>query len=523
MRTATPMWAAWPRQIEKTGAKALLRSIGILGTCIKEAPEFGGRRRHADAQKPAEIRCERAQAPPARHVRFHRQKRLRRRRADHAPDPLADPREARRRLHRGRDSRAGQRQAREVPRSGRRPFGSARAVPEGARRVDDARATTRSRTRPSTTRAAASSSGIRKLLQPILKLFFNPNPLIDALHIQSKLNDSYNHSEALYYELIHNLVLETTRLGIEVKNLKMRVESMSSRLDFDERRARALEGVVQYRPGAVPPLQPPARAVRRASRCTGDRRRAGGTAGAPAASPRTAAARISVEAPEAPKRRRAPPADAGRARGDRGRGSVRARAAGSRLIAATSDPTSREARASSFSATAPTSTAGPSCTPATSPSACRGTPRSRSLTTCARDYVTWRNELPGRRRARQRRPGPPLSGQPRTPAARFRPPLAAWSSSSRTPIADELAWLESEGPASPALIDYVARSAVALRLRPLLQLSLLPRVARRAARRRARRSWSRPPSAIRRSGCRSSARSSGACARSCTTRPKSAR
>jgi len=37
----------------------------------------------------------------------------------------------------------------------------------------------------------------------------------------------------------------------------MQVESMSSRLDFDERRARALEGVVQYRPGAVPPLQPP--------------------------------------------------------------------------------------------------------------------------------------------------------------------------------------------------------------------------------------------------------------------------
>ena len=99
---------------------------------------------------------------------------------------------------------------------------------------------------------------IRKLLQPILKLFFNPNPLIEALHIQSGLNDWYNHSEALYYELIHNLVLETTRLGIEVKNLKMRVESMSSRLDFDERRARALEGVVQYRPGAVPPLQPPA-------------------------------------------------------------------------------------------------------------------------------------------------------------------------------------------------------------------------------------------------------------------------
>ena len=102
---------------------------------------------------------------------------------------------------------------------------------------------------------------IRKILQPILKLFFNPNPLIEVLHKQSKLNDSFLHSEALYYELIHNLVLETTRMGIEVKNLKMRVESMSSRLDFDERRARALEGVVQYRAGAVAPLQPPASAA----------------------------------------------------------------------------------------------------------------------------------------------------------------------------------------------------------------------------------------------------------------------
>ncbi|HEU4936727.1 MAG TPA: hypothetical protein VFT39_09765 [Vicinamibacterales bacterium] len=98
---------------------------------------------------------------------------------------------------------------------------------------------------------------IRRLLRPVLKLFFNPNPLIDALHIQSKLNAQQAALEPLYYEVIHNLVLETTRLGIDVKNLKMRVESMSSRLDFDERRARALEGVVQYRPGAVAPLQPP--------------------------------------------------------------------------------------------------------------------------------------------------------------------------------------------------------------------------------------------------------------------------
>lgn len=98
---------------------------------------------------------------------------------------------------------------------------------------------------------------IRKLLRPVLKLFFNPNPLIDALHIQSKLNAAYAANEPLQFEIIHNLVLELTRTTIEVKSLKMRLESMASRLDFDERRARALEGVVQYRPGAVPPLQPP--------------------------------------------------------------------------------------------------------------------------------------------------------------------------------------------------------------------------------------------------------------------------
>src|SRR5207249_3891806 len=95
----------------------------------------------------------------------------------------------------------------------------------------------------------------RRLLQPILKLFFKPNPLIQALHIQSRLNtinaerESARHGiDQLYYELIHNLVLETTRAGIEVKNLKMRVESLGSRVEFNERRARALESVVIYKP-----------------------------------------------------------------------------------------------------------------------------------------------------------------------------------------------------------------------------------------------------------------------------------
>jgi hypothetical protein len=114
---------------------------------------------------------------------------------------------------------------------------------------------------------------IRTLLNPILKLFLNPNPLIQALHIQSELNTRNAKREeldTLHYELMHNLVLELTRLGIEVKNLKMRVESMSSRLDFDERRARALEGVVMYRPGAAAPLQPPAAEEAKTGEAPGD-------------------------------------------------------------------------------------------------------------------------------------------------------------------------------------------------------------------------------------------------------------
>src|SRR6186997_555346 len=96
---------------------------------------------------------------------------------------------------------------------------------------------------------------IRRLLNPLLKLFFNPNPLIQALHIQSQLNTMTVERDAarrglvqLQYEVLHNLVLETTRLGIEVKNLKMRVESLTGRLEFNERRARALESVVVYKP-----------------------------------------------------------------------------------------------------------------------------------------------------------------------------------------------------------------------------------------------------------------------------------
>ena len=77
--------------------------------------------------------------------------------------------------------------------------------------------------------------GLRRLLlwmvHPVLK------------RVQKQVMSDLN----LYFEIIHNLVIEVTKLGIENHNLKMKVESLSSRLDFDERRGRALEGAVQYR------------------------------------------------------------------------------------------------------------------------------------------------------------------------------------------------------------------------------------------------------------------------------------
>ncbi len=96
---------------------------------------------------------------------------------------------------------------------------------------------------------------IRRLLNPVLKLFFNPNTLNQVLHAQAQFNSDMLQRDrdwqTLYYEVLHNLVLETTRSGIEVRNMKMRLEALSSRLEFSERRVRALEGVVQYRPEIV--------------------------------------------------------------------------------------------------------------------------------------------------------------------------------------------------------------------------------------------------------------------------------
>ena len=109
---------------------------------------------------------------------------------------------------------------------------------------------------------------IRKLLNPILKLFFNPHPVVFALTRQTEINAwtlqllqqqtdfaervgkrfaAREELDALNYEVLNNLVVEMTRLSVDMKNHRSLVESVAGRLDFDERRARALESVVQSR------------------------------------------------------------------------------------------------------------------------------------------------------------------------------------------------------------------------------------------------------------------------------------
>jgi glycosyltransferase involved in cell wall biosynthesis len=83
------------------------------------------------------------------------------------------------------------------------------------------------------------------------------------------------------------------------------------------------------------------------------------------------------------------------------------------------------------------------------------------VTSCARDYVTWRNELPA---GLDRVNGVPVR---RFPVRHERNPDHFGRQSRRVfehahSVADELSWLDSEGPASPALVEHLCRAAADL-------------------------------------------------------------
>ncbi len=88
--------------------------------------------------------------------------------------------------------------------------------------------------------AGRALEAVRRLLRPLQKLFWNPNPMISALSRQSDLNRFYVH-------LLHNLVLEVSRLNLETVELRCRNLHLAGRLEALERREKTLEGMVVYR------------------------------------------------------------------------------------------------------------------------------------------------------------------------------------------------------------------------------------------------------------------------------------
>ena len=75
---------------------------------------------------------------------------------------------------------------------------------------------------------------LRGLLNPVLKLFFNPNPMISALSRQSDLN-------RYYVLMLHNMTTEMTRLNLELTNLKARLRTIGVRVDFQTKREKTFE------------------------------------------------------------------------------------------------------------------------------------------------------------------------------------------------------------------------------------------------------------------------------------------
>jgi len=110
---------------------------------------------------------------------------------------------------------------------------------------------------------------MRRLLNPLLKLFVNPSPVIHAFKTQVRLNREAATREAererrqtewnaLHYDVLQRLVTEVSRLSIELQSAALRVESLSAKVDFNDRRVRSLETTTapQARPQAQPRAEP---------------------------------------------------------------------------------------------------------------------------------------------------------------------------------------------------------------------------------------------------------------------------
>lgn len=110
--------------------------------------------------------------------------------------------------------------------------------------------------------------GVRRLLNPLLKLFFDPAALIETLNTQVRRAKAAAAREAdqrrrqtewnaLHFEILRRLVTDIARVEIDNQHLAHRVESLTARVDFNERRVRGLEHTQhQARPSGRAPDVP---------------------------------------------------------------------------------------------------------------------------------------------------------------------------------------------------------------------------------------------------------------------------
>lgn len=103
---------------------------------------------------------------------------------------------------------------------------------------------------------------IRRLMNPLLRLFINPTPVAHALAQQAahaselrahaaeqdKRQAEWN---ALQYEILQRLVVEVSRVSLEAQALALKVDALAGRVEFADHRVRTLEGS-QPRPPARP-------------------------------------------------------------------------------------------------------------------------------------------------------------------------------------------------------------------------------------------------------------------------------
>ena len=97
---------------------------------------------------------------------------------------------------------------------------------------------------------------MRRVFRPLLLLLLNPLAVARAIgnHDQARVETGKREAlrlerqtewNALYYELIRRMVTEQARLSLEGQQFVAHVESLSAKVDFNERRVRQLEGELQ--------------------------------------------------------------------------------------------------------------------------------------------------------------------------------------------------------------------------------------------------------------------------------------